>query len=84
MELPFEEPLRYCKRKYGRLITAAEVLLIIAALALAGWFVYRAVAAGEWDVPAAIGALGFAASAYITSVVRKMHHDLNELKNKFR
>ena len=84
MELPFEEPLRYCKRKYGRFITAAEVLLITAALALAGWFVYRAVATGEWDVPAAIGALGLAASAYIASVVRRLHHDLHELKNKFR
>ena len=84
IELPFEEPLRYCKRRYGAFVTAAEAVLIIAALGLAGWFVYRAASAGEWEIPSAAGAVASAAAAYLASVVRKMRHDLNELKKRFK
>ena len=83
MELPEDEPIRYCRKRYGGLITAAEVLLILAALGLAGWFIYRA-AAGEWEIPSAVGAVASAAAAYLASVVRKMHHDLHELKKRFK
>ncbi|MBQ7599309.1 MAG: hypothetical protein IJU57_01390 [Clostridia bacterium] len=83
MELPAEEPMQYHKRKYGIFVTAAEAVLIICSLALLGWFVYRAVA-GAWDIPAIVGAAGFAAGAYLSSVLRKMLHDLNELKKRFK
>ncbi len=84
MELPEDEPIRYCRKRYGGLITAAEVLLILAALGLAGWFIYRLVTAGEWEIPSILGAAGFGLGAYLASVMRKIHHDLHELKNRFR
>lgn len=83
-ELPLDEPLHLRRKPYGRLLTFAEVILILAGVALIGLGVYKYVAFEEIGLTAPIAGIGALFSAYVADAARKILSDLEEIKKHFR
>ncbi len=84
IEIPADEPLNYCEKPYGKFLTLMQVLFGIVGIGLAAWFGVGIFLLDTYAVGSAIGAVGAFAMIYVTGVVKKLHHDLHELKNRFR
>ncbi|MBE6627052.1 MAG: hypothetical protein E7628_07730 [Ruminococcaceae bacterium] len=79
-----EEPLSYCEKPYGKGLTFVQVLLGLVGIGLIAWFVLGILLLETYAVGSVIGAVGAFAMIYVTGVVKKLHHDLSELKKRFR
>ena len=84
IEIPADEPLCYCEKPYGKGLTLAQVLFGVLGAGLVAWFVVGIILQSSYHVGALIGAAGAFLMIYVVGVVKKLHHDLHELKNKFR
>lgn len=83
-ELPLDAPLNLRRKPYGGLLTAAEVILILAGIALIGLCVYEYIALEEINLIAPAAGIGAFFSAYVADTARKILSDLEEIKKHFR
>lgn len=83
-ELPLDEPLDLIRKPYGAFLTAIEVVLVVAGIALIAWFVYALVSAKEVEIVSLVSAVVSFAAAYVADIARKLLADLSEIKKRFR
>ena len=84
IELPVEEPLHLCRKPYGGLLTAAQIVLIIVGAVLIGMCAVKLIMEAEFDVISLAAGIGAFFSAYTAYAVKKVIRDLNEIKKYFR
>ncbi len=84
VELPMDEPLDLIHKPYGSFLPAAEAVFILAGAALLVFTVYGSVANGNFSIPSLCGAIASFAGAYLSDCARRMIHDLDEIKKRFR
>ena len=79
-----EEPLDYCKKPYGRGLTFAQVVLALCGIGLAAWFTLLLIVYDTLEFASVIGAIASIVGACLVGVIKKLYHDLHELKKKFK
>lgn len=84
IELPMDEPLDLIHKQYGTFLPAAEAVLCIVGVSLAGYSIYSAVIGGGFDLCYIGTALASFAGAYAADCTRKLRHDVSEIKKRFR
>lgn len=84
IEIPEDEPLCYCEKPYGKGLSFMQVLLALVGVGLVAWFAVGLFVFEAYEVGSLIGAVGAFAGVYVTGVAKKLHHDLHELKKRFR
>ena len=84
VEVPLDKPLRLIRREYGQYIEAAEIVLGVISAALLVWFLVKLIAWNGVDFAAVAGCISSAVGVYVAETVRKMLHDVDELKKHFR
>ena len=82
--LPKDEPLDLIHKPYGSFLPAAEAVFILAGAALLAFTVYGSVANVNFSIPCVCGAIAWFAGGYLSECARKMIHDLDEIKKRFR
>lgn len=83
-ELPMDEPLDFIRESYGGFLPAAQIILIIAGVAFVAWCVYEIILLKEFDVASLAGGIVSFASAYVANIAKKIAHDINEIKKRYR
>lgn len=84
IEVPLDKPLKLIRKEYGQYLPAAEIVLGIIAALLVVWFFVDMIAWSRIDFAAIAGALASGVAIYAADVLRKMIHDVEELKKHFR
>jgi len=84
IDLPMEEPLDLHRKPYGKAVGAVCVLLILCSAALIGWAVYQYITEAALEIPCMISAVGCFAAGALCSPLKKLIHDMEELKKRFR
>ena len=84
VELPMDEPLDLIHKPYGAFLPAAEAVFILAGAALFAFTVYGCIAEKNFSIPSLCGAIAAFACAFLSDFARKMIHDLDEIKKRFR
>ena len=84
VELPMDEPLDLIHKPYGSFLPAAEAVFILAGAALLAFTVYSCIAEKNFSIPSLCGAIASFAGAYLSDCARRMIHDLDEIKKRFR
>ncbi len=84
VELPMDEPLRLNRSGYGEHLTAAFTVSLISAVALIVWFIVELAVYSTVNVVAVVAAIPVFALAYGIHTLKKILHDLNEIKKRFR
>ena len=80
MELPADEPLDLHREPYGRFLTGAMcALLLLGAAAL-----ILEIVIGGMSIPVILCSAGLMISGYVLHVCKKLLHDLDEIKKRFR
>ena len=84
IDLPMEPPLNFHRKPYGGLLSLLSVLLLLCGVSLLAWTVFRWISAETLSIPCIIAAVGAFAAAGICPPVKKLIHDMDELKKHFR
>ena len=84
IEVPLDKPLNLIRRSYGQYLAAAEIVLGVAAAALLVWFFIDLFVWNKVDFTAIPCCIASAVGVYIADSVRRMIHDVEELKKHFR
>ncbi len=84
VELPMDEPLKLNRSGYGAHLTAAFAVSLISAVALIVWFIVELAVYNTVNVVAVIAAIPAFALAYAIHTLKKLLHDSNEIKKRFR
>lgn len=84
IEIPEDEPLVYCEKPYGNHLGLMQVLLALVGIGLIVWFVVGIFVFKAYEIGSVIGAVGAFVGSYAVGVAKKLHHDLHELKKRFR
>ncbi len=80
MELPLDEPLNLCRDPYGKFLPLATYALpVLGAAAIIYEIVF-----GSLSIPVILCGAGMLLSSYVSFVCRKILHDLEEIKKRFR
>lgn len=80
MELPVDEPLDLYREPYGGFLTGAMcVLILLGAAAL-----ILEIVIGEMSIPVILCSVGLMVGGYALHVCKKLLHDLEEIKKRFR
>lgn len=84
IEIPEDEPLEYCPKAYGKFLTLAQVMLCLVGIGLIAWagvgfFVFE-----TYEVGSLIGAVGAFFGMYVAGIMKKLHHDLHEIKKRLK
>ena len=80
MELPADEPLDLHREPYGGFLTAAMcVLILLGAAAL-----ILEIVIGGLSIPVILCSVGLMIGGYALHVCKKLLHDLEEIKKRFR
>lgn len=80
MELPVDEPLDLYREPYGGLLTVVMcALILIGAAAL-----ILEIMIGGMSIPVILCSVGLMISGYVLHVCKKVLHDLEEIKKRFR
>lgn len=84
VEIPPDEPLEYYPKAYGSGLTAVQAVLFVCGIGLLAWAVVDFIMNGNLGIGSVIGAVATVVCACLVGTVKKLHHDLHELKKKFR
>ena len=84
IDLPLAPPMQVHRKPYGTVLTALTVLLILTGLGFCGWFAYRLLIDQVWEILCIPGAVTAFCSAAVCPPVKKLIHDVNEIKKQFR
>ena len=84
IEVPLDKPLNLIRRSYGQYLAAAEIVLGVVAAALLVWFFIDLFVWNKVDFTAIPCCIASAVGVYIADSVRRMIHDVEELKKHFR
>lgn len=84
VEIPPDEPLCYCEKPYGNGLTGVQIILWILGIGLAAWFAVQLIMHDTLEVGSALGAVSSVVGACLVGVIKKLHHDLHELKKRFK
>jgi len=84
IEVPLDKPLNIIRKPYGQYLPAVEIILGIIAAAQLIWFFLDLFLWVKVDFAAVGGCLTAVAMVYVTDVVRRMTHDVDEVKKHFR
>jgi len=84
VEIPPDEPLCYCEKPYGKGLTIAQILFILCGVGLAAWFAVQLILNDTLEIGSIIGAVSSVLGACLVGVIKKLHHDLHELKKRFK
>ena len=84
IELPMDAPLDLCRKPYGGLLAAAQIVLILVGAVLIGMCAVKLILLAEFDVIALAAGIGAFFSAYAAYAVKKVIRDLEEIKKYFR
>lgn len=84
IDLPLEEPLDLCRESYGGAVGAVQVLLLLSGAAFLGWGIYRYAALAVYEIPCLIGAAACFSASALCPPLKKLIHDMEELKKRFR
>jgi len=79
-----DEPLDLYREPYGKLLPLAGILLLLCGIGLLVWAVLQYVTAQTLEIPALITAVGAFAAAGICPPLKKLIHDVEEIKKRFR
>jgi len=80
MELPVDEPLDLYREPYGGFLTAAMCALILLGAAA----LILEIVIGEMSIPVILCSVGLMVGGYALHVCKKLLHDLEEIKKRFR
>lgn len=84
VEIPPDEPLCYCEKPYGKGLTIVQILFILCGVGLAAWFAVQLILNDTLEIGSIIGAVSSVLGACLVGVIKKLHHDLHELKKRFK
>ena len=84
IDLPIEAPLDLHRESYGSAVGFVQILLILCGIAFLGWAVYQFVSAEIIAVPCIVAAVGSFAVSALCPPLKKLIHDMDELKKRFR
>lgn len=84
IEIPMDEPLKLNRRHYGGHLDAAWAVCLISGAGLLLWFIIELIIDNTYNVVAVVGSFPAFAMAYVIHVLRKMLHDVKEIKKRFR
>lgn len=84
VEIPPDEPLEYYPKAYGGGLTVTQVILIVCGIGLLAWAIADFVINGNLQIGSVVGAVAAIACACLVGTIKKLHHDLHELKKKFK
>ena len=84
IDLPIEEPLDLHRAPYGGAVSAVRVLLILCGIGFFGWAVYQYITVQALEIPALIAAVECFAVSALCPPLKKLIHDMEELKKRFR
>lgn len=84
IDLPIEEPLDLHRAPYGGAVSAVCVLLILCGIGFFGWAVYQYITVQALEIPALIAAVECFAVSALCPPLKKLIHDMEELKKRFR
>ena len=84
IDLPMDEPLDLHRKPYGKLLPLAGVLLLLCGTGLLIWAALQWFTAQTPEIPAVITAVGAFAAAGICPPLKKLIHDMEEIKKRFR
>ena len=84
IDLPIEEPLDLHRAPYGGAVSAVRVLLILCGIGFFGWAVYQYITVQALEIPALIAAVECFAASALCPPLKKLIHDMEELKKRFR
>lgn len=84
IDLPMDEALDLHRKPYGKFLSLAGILLLLCGIGLLVWTVLQYVTAQTLEIPALITALGAFAAAGICPPLKKLIHDVEEIKKRFR
>lgn len=84
IDLPLEEPLDLCRESYGGAVGAVQVLLLLSGAAFLGWGIYRYAALAVCEIPCLIGTAACFSASALCPPLKKLIHDMEELKKRFR
>ncbi len=84
IDLPIEEPLDLHREPYGGAVGAVCVLLILCGIGFLGWAVYQYIAVQTLEIPCLMAAVGCFAVSALCPPLKKLIHDMEELKKRFR
>ena len=80
IELPADEPLDLYREPYGGFLTAAMCALILLGAAA----LILEIVIGDMSIPVLLCSVGLMTGGYALHVVKKLLHDLEEIKKRFR
>lgn len=84
VEIPPDEPLCYCEKPYGKGLTIAQIFLVLCGVGLAAWFAVQLILNDTLEIGSIIGAVSSVVGACLVGVIKKLHHDLHELKKRIK
>ena len=84
IDLPIEEPLDLHRAPYGGAVSAVCVLLILCGIGFLGWAVYQYITVQALEIPCLIAAVECFAVSALCPPLKKLIHDMEELKKRFR
>ncbi len=84
IDLPMDAPLNLHREPYGKFLSLAAVLLLLSGLGLFIWTAVQWFTAEVLAIPSVLAAVGFFAAAGICPPLKKLIHDMDELKKHFR
>lgn len=84
IELPMDEPLELHREPYGKLLGLCSVLLILCGVVLTAYFAVQWILNGTAELPWIVAAIACFAASGICAPLRKVIHDLDEIKKRFR
>lgn len=84
VELPMDEPLALHREPYGKLLGLCAFLLILCGAGLIAYFAVQWILHDALEIPCAIAAIACFAASGIVSPLKKLIHDMDEIKTRFR
>ncbi len=84
IELPADEPLEFIPKEYGRYLTAAKAVCMIAGIGLIIWFAIELIVYKTTNAVSIVAAVPALGAAYGIHTLKKILHDLNEMKKRFK
>ncbi|MBQ8186953.1 MAG: hypothetical protein IJ037_08780 [Clostridia bacterium] len=84
IELPMDEPLALHREPYGKMLGVCAVLLILCGAGLIAYFAVQWLLHDALEIPCVIAAIACFAASGIVSPLKKVIHDLDEIKTRLR
>ncbi|MBQ2725912.1 MAG: hypothetical protein IJF78_09410 [Clostridia bacterium] len=84
IDLPMSAPLSVHRKPYGGFLTLSAVILFLCGTGFLAWAVLQWITAQTADIPSILAAVGSFAAGSVCFPLKKLIHDVEEIKKQFR